>query len=204
MIGYQALARARRLSDLLFIASFAIILFMMIYGLTGGMGCGKSLLQEFLASNGMHVIDLDYVCRELYSSDCFDGKYDVIVDGKVDRSKLRQLMFYEGEYDNVMSIVVPKLTAMVDAMVTDGCIVSSAILLYPCDYVIRIESEFQHSRIASRDGHSPELIEKFLAKQQQCKADYTIYNNGSKEEFLNQGQRLLNEIRNNRLIRSSN
>ncbi len=144
------------------------------------------------------------MCAELYSSDCFDGKYDVIVNGVVDRSKLRQLMFYEGEYDNVMSIVVPKLTAMVDARVTDGCIVSSALLLYPCDYVIRVESVYQRDRIAARDGHSPELIEKFLAKQEFRKADYTIYNNGSKEEFLIQGQRLLNEIRNNRLIRSSN
>jgi len=72
-----------------------------VVGLTGGIGCGKSIVSEFFSDLGVDVIDTDEISRELTKpkgaavasiQDVFGDAF-VTVDGALDRSRMRNLVF---------------------------------------------------------------------------------------------------------------
>ena len=71
--------------------------------ITGGIACGKSLVGEILAEQGVPVREADDVCHELMTSDVdlrrrlIDafGRDIVTPDGGIDRQKLGQLVFVD-------------------------------------------------------------------------------------------------------------
>lgn len=72
-----------------------------VVGLTGGIGSGKSEVASRFAEFGVDIIDADIIARQLVEpgmpahkaiSDHF-GKQILLTDGRLDRSKLRELVF---------------------------------------------------------------------------------------------------------------
>eukprot|EP00501_MAST-03F_sp_TOSAG23-6_P001131 GSMAST32.ASY1.ANO1.1174.1 assembled CDS len=75
---------------------------MLIYGLTGGIACGKTTVTNILRENGINVIDCDVIAREVMEPHCwgynrvchaFGSKLAKHTDGSIDRAKLGQLVF---------------------------------------------------------------------------------------------------------------
>ena len=74
---------------------------MLVVGLTGGIGCGKSAVTEIFAQLGVPVIDADKVAREvvepgqpaLAAIRRRFGSHVLSSDGSLDRRKLRDLVF---------------------------------------------------------------------------------------------------------------
>ena len=71
-----------------------------LIGLTGGIGSGKTTLTEFLLEKGFSVIDADKISREIMDEPetaCevvdFFGENIVDQNGKIDRRKLRNVVF---------------------------------------------------------------------------------------------------------------
>ena len=74
-------------------------------GLTGGMGCGKSTLVDYLIGQGMFVVDTDQLAREALSPG--QAAYDEVMeslkgacrseDGTLDRTALGHLVFRNEE-----------------------------------------------------------------------------------------------------------
>ncbi|MCU7960303.1 MAG: dephospho-CoA kinase [gamma proteobacterium symbiont of Bathyaustriella thionipta] len=74
---------------------------MLVVGLTGGIGAGKSCVLQCFKSLGIDVFDTDQVARQLVQSGLpafkaivkHFGKHIVAANGELDRSLLRQLIF---------------------------------------------------------------------------------------------------------------
>ena len=73
---------------------------MLVIGLTGNIGCGKSSLSKILEENYFDIIDADLISREIMNNsdllkDVFDTFGDNIKrnDGTLDRKKLGEIVF---------------------------------------------------------------------------------------------------------------
>ena len=74
---------------------------MLVVALTGGIGCGKSVVSDHFAALGMPVIDTDIIAREqvapgspaLLEIHSVFGPAVITPDGSLNRAKLRELVF---------------------------------------------------------------------------------------------------------------
>mgnify|MGYP001295336640 FL=1 len=95
---------------------------MLVIGLTGGIGSGKSAVSVMLQELGAHVIDADKVGHEAYQVhsepwqavvDAF-GKDILGPDGDIDRQKLGSVVFSDAsQLDRLNSIMYPRMANMV-------------------------------------------------------------------------------------------
>lgn len=94
------------------------------FGLTGGIGTGKSTVSALLVERGATIIDADAIVRELQMS----GKqvFDMMVDrwgpkivneqGELDRTLVAEIVFCDqGELDALNAMVHPAVAAETDA-----------------------------------------------------------------------------------------
>src|SRR5690606_31883119 len=78
---------------------------MIVVGLTGGIGSGKSTVAELLAEHGAIVVDADAVARELQSAGsplvaamaARFGDHIVGADGSLDRAAVAALVFGDSD-----------------------------------------------------------------------------------------------------------
>lgn len=76
---------------------------MLILGLTGGMGCGKSTAARFFTENGFRTLDADIIVHELLANDEdvrreIVGKFGVVMqeaDGGINRRQLGSVVFQD-------------------------------------------------------------------------------------------------------------
>jgi dephospho-CoA kinase len=89
----------------------------MIIGLTGGIGCGKSVVGGMLAELGALVIDTDKVGHRVYAPgsegwrrlvDTF-GEAIVAADGTIDRKRLGAIVFADPERRQALNAIVHPL-----------------------------------------------------------------------------------------------
>ena len=72
-----------------------------IVGLTGGIGCGKTVVSDYLGSLGVPVIDTDVIAREIVrpGQPALDalvsefGAHILLENGELNRDKLRGIAF---------------------------------------------------------------------------------------------------------------
>jgi dephospho-CoA kinase len=87
---------------------------MLVVGLTGGIGCGKTAVAKFFEELGVPVIDVDQINREITRAGqpCFDaiikqfGHQVVGPDGELDRRLLRQIIFQDTEQRLVLEAIL--------------------------------------------------------------------------------------------------
>ena len=86
---------------------------MLIVGLTGGIGSGKSLVTEFFKELGASVIDTDLLARDVVQpgtpclkqiADHF-GSEILLADGSLNRQRLRDIIFNDAEEKSWLEIV---------------------------------------------------------------------------------------------------
>ena len=187
---------------------------MLIVGLTGGIGAGKSTVAEYFSSLGATVIDADQLARMAIQPGSTGfaevekrfGK-EVIVDGKINRQRLAALVFTdESARRDLEAIIHPRVQAMFADAVNE--IEDDEILIYEIpllvetgavekfDYIITVEADLdlRKERLLAR-GLSPEQIDKRIASQasQQAReavADAVIRNDGDEDELLRQVENL--------------
>ena len=97
---------------------------MVVIGLTGGIGTGKTEVARILRGLGAAVIDADQIAHQAYSRDS-DGWAEIArtfgpdvlcASGDVDRSRLARVVFHDKEaLDQLNSIVHPRVRASVEA-----------------------------------------------------------------------------------------
>ena len=96
---------------------------MILLGLTGGIGSGKSTVSSLLAEHGAVIIDADAITRELQSTgapllkvlaDRF-GDSIISIDGSLDRAALAAIAFSDPEaLKDLNKIVHPAVAAEMD------------------------------------------------------------------------------------------
>lgn len=172
---------------------------MIVIGITGSIGCGKTYLAKIINSLGFATYNPDFWVRDFYKKasflslikDNFPQTFNY--EGKFDKRKLRDIVFN----DNTQLKKLEKLThplinrklknIIKKASVKEDIIFFDVALLYEigwdkyCDFVIvaDVNDEIQKQRVMKRDNITEEDFNKIAATQtskeyKKFKADYVI------------------------------
>jgi dephospho-CoA kinase len=187
---------------------------MLKIGLTGGIGSGKSTVADLFAAKGVPVLDADQVARDLVEPgrpafQAIVGRFgpQVLREGRLDRLRLRQRVFAApGERRWLESLLHPgvyeELRRRAEGLDAPYCLLAIPLLLETGrrDFVDRLlvvdcPMEAQRQRIMSRDGASPEFVERMLATQidregRLAAADDILDNSGALRELAEPVERL--------------
>ena len=187
---------------------------MLVVGLTGGIGAGKSTVAQFFAQLGALVIDADQLARMAIErgTDGFAEVMlrfgdEVIVNGDIDRKKLAEIVFSDPQArKDLEAIIHPRVQALFAEAVADLDIDDILIYEIPLlvetgaaakfDYIITVESdiELRKARLLKK-GLYISQIEKRMASQvtpeaREAIADKVIRNDGDEDSLLRQVENL--------------
>ena len=197
---------------------------MLILGLTGNIGCGKSSLSKIFSDNNIDIVDADIIARQIYDDEKLLKKvydtfgYDIKnEDGSLNRKALGKIVFN----DDKKLIKLNKLThPVIRQDVTKEIkeykkqnkkiVVLDAALLIESNYlsfvdkllVVTCNEEIQIERIKNRDNCSTEealsRIKSQMTQENKVKyADYIIDNSGTLDELKEKAFIFLNYIKEN-------
>jgi dephospho-CoA kinase len=193
-----------------------------VFGLTGGIGSGKSSVAERFMARGLPVVDADLLAREVVEprSDALReiqarfGADLVGADGRLDRAGLAARVFSDPEARRELeSITHPRIAALAKQKLTALAARGEPLAAYmaPLFYERGLEQHYspvvvvtageaqQIERASRRDGVSATDIEARLRAQlpladKAARADYRIDNSGALAETWAQADRVLEAI----------
>ena len=194
---------------------------MRVIGLTGGIGCGKSLAAQYFAELGALVIDADQLARAAIErgSDGFDEVVTIfgdgiLKDGNIDRRALGDLIFKDptakAQLENIIHPFVRReFEEAVASLKGDQVLVYEIPLLVETgahqrfDVVISVESEMENrvARLRARGMHISEIEGRIAAqatREQRIEvADFLIENDGTEDELLRQVENIWDSLHDN-------
>lgn len=181
---------------------------MLIVGLTGGIGCGKSVVSEYFHQKfNIPIIDADIIARELthtveigkiiyneLGAEYFDDK------NVLQRDKLRRAIFSDTKKrkkleDILHPLVFDEIEKQLNLLSSDYCIIVIPLLFEKQKrkfihrvLVIDCDKKNQIQRVMDRDRcdakHVKAIIATQISRQERLKlADDVIVNNGSIESL---------------------
>lgn len=186
---------------------------MLVVGLTGGIGSGKSTVSTMLASKGAVVVDADAITRELQAAGTpvFDAMVErfgagiVGADGELDRAAVADIVFTDPDaLADLNGIVHPAVGAaitqrMVDLAGTDAVVVLDVPLMveskrgYPVAglLVVDVDPEVAVRRLVEQRGMREADVRARMSRQASrderlARADFVVRNDGSLEELAEQ------------------
>jgi dephospho-CoA kinase len=195
---------------------------MRVIGLTGGIGCGKSLAAQYFAELGALVVDADQLARAAIErgSDGFDEVVaifgdGILKDGNIDRRALGDLIFRDpaakAQLENIIHPFVRReFEEAVASLKGDQVLVYEIPLLVETkahekfDVVITVESEMENriARLRGRGMHISEIEGRIAAqatREQRIEvADFLIENDGSEDELLRQVENIWDSLHDNK------
>lgn len=188
---------------------------MLTIGLTGGIGSGKSTAARFFKEQGVTVIDLDQIARELVTTgspalaEIQERFGKEILDDKnhLDRQKLAQIIFFDAIEKEWLEALLHPLIREEQQRQLDQATSGYAVIEIPLltenklsatvDRVLLIDcpEATQKTRALARGVQSEQQIDRTIAaqatrKQRQQIADDIVLNDGSIENMLEQLQQL--------------
>lgn len=158
---------------------------MLIIGLTGGIGSGKSTVADLFSKLGVPIIDADVIAREVvavknnlekivahFGSEILDAK------AQLDRAKLRKCVFENARQrqwlENLLHpMIIAEIKQRISALNSPYCIVVIPLLaevlksrqLVDRVLVVDIPEELQIQRTAQRDKLAAQEVQSILASQ---------------------------------------
>ena len=182
---------------------------MLLVGLTGGIGSGKSTVSGMLAERGAEIIDADHIARQVVMPgtrawcrirDHF-GPGVLYPDGSIDRQALADLVFgdpakltvlNEITHPDIFARIADLLEAHHDrdvVVVLDAALLIEAGLADGVDVVLVTHSprEIQVERLAARGVGERDAASRIAAQlepeKRLARADIVIENSGSLEDL---------------------
>ena len=188
---------------------------MLIIGLTGGIGSGKSVASDKFKSLGITIVDADVASRTVVEpgkpalkeiEDHF-GSGIITAEGKLDRNNLREIIATDPEERKWLeSVTHPKIGEQITKEISESTSVYTlfvAPLLLETNsqemcsrvVVVDVPKDVQIRRTAKRDKVSPNQVEKMVAAQMERekrleKADDVLLNSGTIEDLEKQVEAL--------------
>ena len=158
---------------------------MLVIGLTGGIGSGKSTVAQLFSAMGVPVIDMDLIARQVVEPGQTAleqitqefGSYILDDKGRLDRRRLRELIFDSKEKRRRLEAILHPLIRQEtqhQLLELDApyCIVVIPLLfesqqdsLVDRILVIDVPESLQISRTMKRDDITTEAVQKILAAQ---------------------------------------
>ena len=194
---------------------------MLIFGITGGSGAGKTTVSDIFLKSGIPVIDADKAARAVTEpgEKCLDELTDFFgseilqSDGTLNRKKLADIAFSDERrlkklneithkyikinIENQLSEIKGKIAAI------DGAVIIGSEVEELCAFIVSVTAkrEVRIKRITARDNISAESAKKRLAAQPGDDfyiehSKYIIRNDTSVKELELQTERIISEIKN--------
>ncbi|PYE33270.1 dephospho-CoA kinase [Idiomarina fontislapidosi] len=186
-----------------------------ILGLTGGIGSGKSAASNYIAEQGIAIVDADVIARDVVApgteglAEIIAHFGDEVVDasGALIRSKLRQRVF-ENPDDKAWinqllhPLIREQIIAQLEQAQSAYVVLVAPLLLENgldalCDrvLVIDVDEDTQLARTQQRDSVSKQQVEAIIAAQidrptRLKKADDVVSNQGDLRDLYQQLDRL--------------
>ncbi|MEY5030759.1 MAG: hypothetical protein RLZZ334_706 [Actinomycetota bacterium] len=194
---------------------------MRVIGLTGGIGCGKSLAAQYFSELGALVIDADQLARAAIErgSQGFDEAVSIFGDsilnnGDIDRKALGEIIFKDQVAKKKLEgIIHPyvrrQFEEAVASLKADETLIYEIPLLVETgaqdrfDLVITVESDLENriSRLRQRGMHISEIEARIAAqatREQRVEiADFLIENDGTEDELLRQVENIWDSLHDN-------
>lgn len=191
---------------------------MIILGLTGSIGCGKSSLSDILKNNNIDIIDADIISRTIFEDKSLlnlvfrhFGESIKNEDGTLNRKSLGNIVFNdEDKLIELNSLTHPKIKEKILKKIKEcriqnkDIVILDAPLLIEGGYldiidkllVITCDEEIQIMRVQKRDNCSKEealsRISSQISQEEKVKyADYVIDNSGDLEELKKKAKEFL-------------
>ena len=181
---------------------------MLVVGLTGGIGSGKSLAAQFFAELGAFVIDADQLARDAIErgSEGFDQLIatfgdSILSNGVVDRRALGELIFRDADAKKKLEeiihpIVRAEFEEAVQSLEKDQILIYEIPLLFETNamqrfsYIVTVEADMQlrKDRLLKKGLRISEIESRIAAQASREErvsiADYVFENNGGEDELL--------------------
>ena len=159
---------------------------MILVGLTGSIGMGKSTTASLFAAEGVPVYDADAAVHQLYAPggaavEPLEQEFgDVVVDGAVDRERLSKKVLNDPDAMKRLEAIVHPLVGAsrvgffqeatekkVDIVVLDIPLLfeTGGEKNMACVVVVSAPADQQRTRVLARPGMTPEKFEAILARQ---------------------------------------
>lgn len=181
---------------------------MLVIGLTGGIGSGKSTVAEGFSQRGVPVLDTDQVARQVVASGqaaleeirARFGDQVITASGELDRAAMRALVFADPKArQDLEAITHPRIREYVRDWVNEQaypyCIVVIPLLLetgwtelVDRILVVDLPESLQLQRTMRRDGMSRQQVESIMAAQvnrqtRVAAADDIVLNDGDSNKL---------------------
>lgn len=197
---------------------------MLVIGLTGGSGSGKSTAAGFIREKGIKVIDADVIAlriTEKGSPALFElvsafGEEILLSDGSLDRRAMANRIFADKDARIILESIVTKgvvkrigelieeeRRAGTPALVIDAPTLFETGADSLCDviWLVTAPENSRLERLSERDGISAESIRARMAGQlsdeeKAARSDVVIENNGTVRELQDKVSALTSEIHN--------
>ncbi|WP_437516882.1 dephospho-CoA kinase [Sorangium sp. So ce1099] len=196
---------------------------LVLFGLTGGLGSGKSTVAARFRAQGLPVIDADALAREVVAkgTEGLDevvrafGPEVLLPDGSLDRARVAAVVFADpGKRRQLNAIVHPRITALtleraaaLEAQGEPLACYEAALLVenrvvdaFRPLVVVAVPEAVQIARAMARDGVTEDEVRARLAAQlplssKVAVADYVIENSGDRAATERQADEVLASIR---------
>ena len=197
---------------------------MLVIGLTGNIGCGKSSLSKILKDNSLDIIDADIISREIMSNNkLLEEVFQVFgedvkdKDGTLNRKKLASIVFSDDKKLIALNdITHPAIKNEIKRRIKDienkgrNIVIVDAALLIEGKFldlidkliVITCDEKEQLNRVMYRDNSNMDealnRISSQMSQDEKVKfGDYIIDNSGSLEELNYKANKLITYIKEN-------
>ena len=194
---------------------------MMVIGITGGSGAGKSVACKYLCARGGLVINCDKVYASLVDTPSSltkmlskeFGPEILKADGSLDRKTLSSIVFGSESKEplkRLNAITHPAVIAEVKRLITEGLknnipyflvdapqlFEAGADSICDCTVCVTADKEKRCERIVARDSISNQSAMQRISSQLSddfffSRCDYTILNNGTEDELAEKCFKLL-------------
>ena len=192
---------------------------MILVGLTGSIGMGKSETAKMFAAEGVPTYDADAAVHQLYAKGggavgpIGEAFPDAIKDDAVDRGALSAaVMGKPEEFKRLEAIIHPLVGAVQLAWLEEHSSADMVVLDIPLLFetggearvnkvvVVSAPGNVQRERVLAREGMTVEKFEAILAKQvpdaEKCaKADYIIDTSKGLDDAREQVRKVIQKIR---------
>lgn len=190
----------------------------MIIGLTGQSGAGKSTVCRVFEESGFHVIDCDAIARKTADNPRFLDEVlrrfteELITsEGALDRKAVAKLIFTNNEkrgryqriiFPYIVNEIMREITRAGGNILIDAPTLFEAKLDMLCDKIVSVTANLDKcaERIIKRDKILPEQAYERLSSQHSAdffkeRSDYNIENNGTLEKLTSSAKQITDKLK---------
>ena len=188
-----------------------------VIGLTGGIACGKSVVSDIFARNGINVIDTDIISRVVMQegqkcNDEVKKSFPACVEnGVINRRTLREIVFNDKQKLAKLNAITLKYIAQETenqlAMQNDLVVLVVPLMFESgfdkyCDFIVDVacSEEERINRLIKRDNITKDLALSMINSQMKDserreKSDFVIENNGKISNLEKKVENLLKTLK---------